>query len=95
MITEPRPGYKNRHTDGLPDKTCVMQILILTDLRKDIYLCDWIPARDIPVSEFISDITGPGYLGTARVITGKYKGIGYHAWEQNDYEWVYYSLFSL
>ena len=44
-------------------------------------------------SDFISDIPGVGYLGTARVISGKHKDIGFHAWEQNDYEFVYYSLF--
>lgn len=93
MITESRPGYFNRHTDGLPDMTCVMQILILTDMRKDIYLCEWTPYKDIPSSDFISDIPGVGYLGTARVISGKHKDIGFHAWEQNDYEFVYYLLF--
>ena len=31
-----------------------------------------------------------GYLGTAKVIEGRYTGIGFHAWEQNDSEFIFH-----
>lgn len=96
MNTEPRPGYKNRHVDGLPDKPCYMQII---DSDGNIYLCEWEPFDE---SKFKMEnykpgkpTPGHGYLGTAKVIGGQHKGIGFHAWDQNDHEFIYYSLYSL
>jgi hypothetical protein len=33
-----------------------------------------------------------GYLGTAKVIKGRYVGIGFHAWEQNNSEFIWYAV---
>lgn len=29
-----------------------------------------------------------GYLGTAKIDEGMYKGVGFHAWEQNNSEFI-------
>lgn len=76
MIKETEKLY-NRHLDGLPKET--INIIILNDNIE--LLCEWIPF-----------IKNNGYLGTAKVIEGKYKGIGFHAWEQNDSEFTHYKL---
>lgn len=75
--SEKKEGFLNRHLDGLPKET--INIIILNDNIE--LLCEWIPC-----------IKNNGYLGTSTVIKGKYKGIGFHAWEQNELEFIYYKL---
>jgi len=37
-------------------------------------------------------MAGEGYLGTVKVIEGRYVGIGFHAWEQNNSEFIWYAV---
>jgi hypothetical protein len=82
---ENREGYKNRHVHGLPDKATEMKIVTKDVDGENIYFCEWFPADK-------HNQHHEGFLGTARVISGQYKGIGFHAWEQNNSEFVYYQL---
>lgn len=73
-------GFLNRHKNPLPNEKCIIKIFH----EGIVFITEWEP-RD-------SDSTADkGYLGTARVISGEFKGIGFHAWEQNDHEFLYYN----
>lgn len=74
-------GFLNKHDNPLPDKQCIIEIIV----NDENYLCDWEPKDE-------NTIADKGYIGTAKVISGKYKGIGFHAWEQNDYEFINYKI---
>jgi hypothetical protein len=87
---EKRKYFKNRHTHGLPKKKCLMTILVHEMEKEHFYICEWTPLNK---KDYLPDtMPSEGYLGTARVVAGKYKGIGFHAWMQNDYEFIWYSL---
>lgn len=88
--SEQREGFLNRHTNGLPDKSCAMRVITKDVDGEHIYLCEWEPFDKSQYNE--SNMTSEGYLGTVRVIEGKYKGIGFHAWEQNNSEFVWYAV---
>ena len=78
--------YKNRKDTPLPDNNCSIQI-IQNDV---IYNCDQKPFN--PSNYSANDLPAKGYLGTATVISGYYKGIGFNVWEQNDSEFIYYKI---
>lgn len=82
---EPKEGFLNRHIHKLPDNKEV--IIRLIDNDGNMYVCGWLPKK---LNEFQEQILG--YLGTARVINGYYKGIGFNLFEQNNSEFVYYQL---
>ena len=77
--------YTNRKTSPLPNKDCIIR------LKRDdeVHVCKWIPFNP-------DNYTMPseGYLGTAGVIEGKWEGIGFHAWDQNESEFIYYTVLS-
>ena len=85
-----REGWYNRHLTALPNKECVINII-----HKDIdgeheHLCEWKPFNK---SEYTSaNMPGEGYLGTATVIKPPFEGIGFHAWEQNNSQFIYYKI---
>lgn len=87
---EQREGFVNRHTSGLPDKKCTMTVCTEDVSGKHNYLCEWTPFDKSQYNEV--NMPSEGYLGTAEVIEGEYKGIGFHAWMQNNSEFVYYQL---
>lgn len=88
--TQRRRGWKNRHTDGLPAEECEIAILVQSIDGEVRYLCAWHPYQR---SNYPDDAQpADGYLGTAEVILGKYVGIGFHAWLQNNYEFIYYKV---
>ena len=84
-------AYLNRKEHPLPTERSLIRILKEDTDGWHEHVCEWKPhhpsmwphARPKPAE---------GYLGTAKVI-GKWEGIGFHAWEQNDSEFVYYELF--
>ena len=82
-----KKGFKNRHSNKLPSEKKIIEILIDNEIK----LCWWCP---FDKNDYDKDnMPSKGYLGTARVINDQkslYKSIGYHAWEQNDYEFIYY-----
>lgn len=83
---EQKEGFLNRHINGLPDSIC--QIWILKD--NEVYLCTWFPFDESEYSE--KTMPPKEYLGTAEVIEGEYKGIGFHAWKHDDIEFVWYAV---
>jgi hypothetical protein len=85
-----RDGFINRHTNGLPDHKCAIRIIVSDVSGEDIFLCEWNPFDKSQYSE--TDMPSEGYLGTARVIFGRYSGIGHHAWEQNNSEFIWYKI---
>lgn len=97
---EPKEGYKNRHIDGLPLTKTNIHILIKHVEGDSTELSEWKP---FDPSEYTGEIItridsmtsyinmpAKGYQGTAKLLEGKFKGIGYHAWEQNNSEFVYW-----
>ena len=76
-------GFVNRHTNKLPDKITTMRVVKKDFDGEHIYLCEWKPSHSKE---------NDGYLGTAKVIEGIYTGIGFHAWEQNNSEFVWYAI---
>lgn len=92
---DPKEGWLNRHIDGLPDKDVKMEIIHHSMNEDDICLCNWHPFKKENYRE--SDMPGEGYLGTVRLIESqkdgkRYTGIGFHAWGQNNSEFVYYRI---
>ncbi len=87
---EARKGFKNRHTDGLPTEKVNMKVVTNDVDGEYIMLCEWKPFNKEDYSE--SNIPAKGYLGTVTVIEEQFRGIGFHAWEQNNSEFVYYSI---
>jgi hypothetical protein len=87
---EQREGFVNRNTNGLPDKTTTMRVVTKDVDGEHIYLCEWKPFDKSQYSK--ENMRGDGYLGTVKVIEGRYTGIGFHAWEQNNSEFVWYAV---
>ncbi len=87
---ENREGYLNRHLVPLPTKVCTIKIIVKDYSGEHATLCEWKPfeAQIYNGSEFPAD----GYLGTAKELQGVFSGIGHHAWEQNDSEFIYYKI---
>jgi len=87
---EKRDGFKNRHIDGLPTKKVNMKVVTNDVDGEHIMLCQWKPFNREEYSA--SNMPADGYLGTVKVIEEQFNGIGFHAWEQNNSEFVYYSV---
>jgi hypothetical protein len=87
---EQREGFVNRHTNGLPKEKCAMKVITKDVDGEHIYLCEWKPFDKNQYSK--ENMPDDGYLGTVKVIQGRYTGIGFHAWEQNNSEFVWYSV---
>jgi len=85
---EQREGFINRHIYGLPKANCTMKVVTMDVNGEHIFTCEWIPFDKNQYTE--KNIPGDGYLGTAKVIDGKFTGIGFHAFEQNNSEFVFY-----
>lgn len=88
-------GFRNRHLNPLPTEKCTISIL-KNDFEKigrvqKIYNCKWYPYKKENYEHLHSDLQpSEGYLGTAVINT--VHGIGFHAWEQNDSEFIYYQI---
>lgn len=81
-------GYISRKATPMPDYVCPIYVLKKSENKWEEYLCEWVPTQALKAPEEASE----GYLGTASVISGQFKGIGFHAWEQNNSEFIYYRL---
>lgn len=81
-------GFLNRHTDGLPKKECIIFILYNDQHTVEEIECTWKPFEKNNYPE--NNQPAKGFLGTAT----RNKGIqiGFHAWMQNDYEFIYYRI---
>lgn len=80
--------FKNRHEVGMPTTECTIEIIYDDFDGRHFHTCTWTPFN--PGEYTDDDMPVPGYLGTANVMTGSYTGIGFHAWEQNDSEFIWY-----
>lgn len=87
-------GFRNRHLDPLPSKICLIKIIKRdierTGSEQNFYYCEWFPYN--PENYLKNKQPAEGYLGTAKIVTQHLNGIGFHAWEQNDSEFVYYQI---
>jgi hypothetical protein len=84
-------GFVNRHKHPLPKKKCLMEILVNNwEEGERAFLCYWKPFNKSDYSK--TNMPSEGYLGSAKVIHGHYYGFEFHAWEQNDSEFVWYSV---
>ncbi len=89
LNTTSRPGYINRHVDGLPKKERIIKIVYNDIDGEHIFLCKWHPFDPTnPPTDVEHD---RAYLGTARTLDRKIN-IGFHAWQPNNYEFIYYQL---
>lgn len=88
----PKPGWKNRHIDGVPDKECFMWIIEYSVYGFEaIYYCKWTPFN--PENYTPMNMPKKGYLGSAKVSDGsQLHGIILLAWESVNYEFIYYTL---
>lgn len=84
---ETREGFENRHLKPLPQKSCIMFVIIKDSEGERIHLCKFIPYNENYMKEYTSD----GYLGTAHTID-RAINIGFYAWEQNNDEFTYYKI---
>lgn len=82
--------FVNRHKNGLPNETAIIKIVVNDISGEHIHHCRWEPFDKNQYNE--NNMPVKGYLGTARVIEGIYSGIGFRAWEQNDSEFILYSI---
>mgnify|MGYP003404216569 FL=1 len=85
-----KKGFINRHTNRLPEHKCTIRIVTKDIDGEHIFSCEWSPFNKSEYSK--ENMPSKGYLGSARVIEGEFKGIGFNAWEQNNSEFVYYSI---
>jgi len=85
-----REGYKNRNIDGMPDQACLMNVIHEDHDGEIVFKCKWHPFDRQQHTK--DNIPENGYFGTAVVIEGRLKGIGFHAWDQNNSEFIWYSL---
>lgn len=78
---------ENRHNKPLPS----VKALIRIKHREGVFLCRWEPYN--PDDYENTNQPAEGFLGTAIVLHGEeHAGIGFHAWEQNDAEFVEYTF---
>jgi len=87
---EQKEGFLNRHKNSLPKEKCIIRVVVLDVEGEHIYLCEWKPFDESQYTE--TNILAKGYLGTAKVIEGKQTGISFHAWEQNNNEFIWYAI---
>ncbi len=77
-----REGFLNRNVDGLPEKKCIVNAVTNDVDGEHVLICEWEPKQ----------VSATGLLGTLRLLEGPHKGIGFHAWAQNNSEFIYYQI---
>lgn len=86
---EPRKGWENRNVTPLPTEKCIIFVIKNDADGEHVFLCRWEPYKPEPN---YSGYRADGYIGTAEIIGLKYQGIGFHVWNQNNDEFIYYKL---
>lgn len=79
IFAEEIKGFVNRKYNPLPTEKCVMQVI----QDDTIFLCSYEPNKDKNI---------PTLIGSATVIEGKHKGIGFNVCDSNDSEFIYYKI---
>jgi len=83
--------FINRHDNPLPEEECLIKVITYNnDGEATIHTCKWKPYK--PQNYPSHKLPSEGYLGTAEVIEGSFEGIGYHCWQQNNSDFLYYCL---
>lgn len=85
-----RTGFENRHITALPNKITDITIVINDVSGEHLVRCKWHPFNKSKYSN--ECMPSDGYLGTARGVNLMFNGLGFHAWEQNNSEFIYYSI---
>jgi hypothetical protein len=91
-----KEGWLNRHIVPLPEAPA--KIIFYDNFcraeegEEQEVLCEWHPHDVFDSARRCGKQPAEGYLGTARKLNSPYKGIGFHAWEQNNSEFVHYKL---
>lgn len=83
-------GWLNRHETNLPKEPKEIAIIKVDSKHWELLVCDWIPFKKELQTNPNSKKYVDGYLGTA--YTKKEPVIGFHAWNQNDSEFVWYKI---
>lgn len=83
-------GYFNRKHIKLPNEKMIIDIIVSDIDGEKFHKCEWIPFKKEDYNE--NNQPTQGFLGTAVIIEGKHAGNGYHAWDQNDSEFIYYKF---
>lgn len=86
-------GFINRKNTPLPKEKCIMEIINYNaPIGEEILLCEWEPySGEHAIGRNVGELPSTGYLGTACTIDQKIN-IGFHAWQQNESEFIYYKL---
>ena len=84
-----RKGFINRHIEGMPKQQCKVKVVTNDVGCENIFICEWEPFDRLRHRENYAE---RGYLGTVKIIEGRYKGIGFHAWEHSNSEFVWYAV---
>jgi hypothetical protein len=87
--TEQLQGFLNRHEVGMPTEKCRISVVTKASGFEPVELCDWEPFDESEHTK--KDMPASGYLGTAYTVNGQFR-LGFHAWEQNNSEFIYYSI---
>lgn len=83
-----KDNFVSRFHVPLPNEVCKIKAMIYENDEPVVQICEWKPFNP---EEYPKDkMPAEGYLGTAKIIEGVFAGIGYHAWRQNNSEFVYY-----
>lgn len=86
----PRKGFINRHVSGMPAQEETIVLVAVDVDGEHSYVCKWFP---FDKDDYTKDnMPADGYLGTATVIEGDYRGISFHAWRQSDNEFTHYKI---
>lgn len=90
----PKRGFLNRHVVALPKEKATIDIVhsdITYPKGETVLRCEWEPFKE---EDYVNRIyPAEGYLGTANTVDPEFKtSTGFHAWEQNNSEFVYYKI---
>jgi hypothetical protein len=88
--TTQREGFLNRHIVPLPSHKCILKIITMDLDVEQIDTVEWRPFNEANYSK--ENLLAEGYLGTAKLISGRHAGIGFHAWENHSGEFIYYQI---
>ena len=81
--------WSNRKEIPLPKESVLIWIRKTKKDEVNIFLCRWYPYNP---NDYFGTKPHEGYMGCARVIDGRYTGIGFNVWNQNNSEFIEYKL---
>lgn len=85
-LTE-KPGWINRHLDGLPNVKCKIIVLGINEFINKEVVCIWNPTKYEKDENFL------GYAEEYKFTLNKFKKLGFSVFKNSDYNFVYYKLY--